>query len=45
MVVQESVTAALRLPEPLRLTEPAADLPLTTVLATYPARLPVSCGA
>ncbi|MDQ1510091.1 MAG: hypothetical protein QOG50_1935 [Actinomycetota bacterium] len=45
MVVQEAVTAVLRLPEPLRLTEPAADLPWTTVLATYPARLPVSCGA
>ncbi len=44
MVVQEAVTAALSLPEPLRLAEPAADLPWTTVLATYPARLPISCG-
>jgi len=45
MVVQEAVTAALQLPEPLRLTEPAAELPWIQVLATYPARLPVSCGA
>jgi cytochrome P450 len=45
MVVQEAVTAALRLPEPLRLAEPAAELPWTTVLATYPARLPVTCGS
>ena len=45
MVVQEAVTAVLSLPEPLRLTEPASELPWTTVLATYPARLPVSCGA
>lgn len=44
MVVQEAVTAALRLPDPVRLTEPAADLPWKSVLATYPARLPVSCG-
>jgi hypothetical protein len=43
--VQEAVTAALQLPEPLRLTEPAGSLPWTTVLATYPARLPISCGA
>jgi len=45
MVVQEAVAAALQLPEPLRLTEPAGSLPWTTVLATYPARLPISCGA
>jgi cytochrome P450 len=45
MVVQESVAAVLGLPEPLRLTEPAAELPWTTVLATYPARLPITCGA
>jgi cytochrome P450 len=45
MVVQESVAAALRLPEPLRLREPAAELPWTMVLATYPARLPITCGA
>ena len=44
MVVQESVAAALRLPEPLRLRESAAELPWTMVLATYPARLPISCG-
>lgn len=44
MVVQEAVTAVLRLPEPLQLSEPAADLPWTTVLATYPARLPIICG-
>jgi cytochrome P450 len=45
MVVQESVAAALRLPEPLRLAEPAARLPWKSVLATYPARLPITCGA
>ena len=44
MVVQEAVAAALRLPEPLRLTEPAGDLEWKTVLATYPARIPVACG-
>jgi cytochrome P450 len=44
MVVQEAVIAVLQLPEPLRLTEPAGSLPWTTVLATYPARLPISCG-
>jgi cytochrome P450 len=44
MVVQEAVTAVLSLPEPLRLAEPASDLPWTTVLATYPARLPITCG-
>jgi cytochrome P450 len=44
MVVQEAVTAVLRLPEPLRLAEPAADLEWTTVLATYPARIPITCG-
>ena len=45
MVVQEAVTVVLSLPEPLRLSEPVADLPWTTVLATYPARLPVTCGS
>ena len=45
MVVQEAVTAVLSLPEPLRLTEPASELPWTMVLATYPARLPISCGS
>jgi cytochrome P450 len=44
MVVQEAVTAVLQLPEPLQLHEPAGSLPWTTVLATYPARLPISCG-
>jgi cytochrome P450 len=44
MVVQEAVTAVLQLPEPLQLTEPAGTLSWTTVLATYPARLPISCG-
>jgi cytochrome P450 len=44
MVVQEAVTAALRLPAPLRLAEPAGSLEWTMVLATYPARLPVTCG-
>ena len=44
MVVQEAVTAVLRLPAPLLLAEPAADLPWTTVLATYPERLPITCG-
>jgi cytochrome P450 len=44
MVVQEAVTAVLQLPEPLQLTEPAGTLPWTTVLATYPARLPIGCG-
>ena len=44
MVVQEAVTAVSNLPEPLQLAEPADELPWTTVLATYPARLPVTCG-
>jgi len=44
MVVQEAVAAVLRLPEPLRLAEPVADLEWTTVLATYPARIPITCG-
>jgi cytochrome P450 len=44
MVVQEAVAAAFRLPEPLRLTEPAGNLEWKTVLATYPARIPVACG-
>lgn len=45
MVVQEAVGAVLTLPEPLRLAEQAADLAWTTVLATYPAQLPITCGA
>ena len=45
MVVHEAVRAVLSLPEPLQLTEPASELPWTMVLATYPARLPISCGA
>ena len=45
MVVQESVGAVLSLPEPLQLSEPAAELAWTTVLATYPERLPITCGA
>ena len=44
MVVQEAVTAVLSLPEPVCLTVPTADLPWTTVLATYPAQLPITCG-
>jgi cytochrome P450 len=44
MVLQESVAAVLRLPEPLQLAEPAADLPWITVLADYPGHLPVTCG-
>jgi hypothetical protein len=44
MVVQEAVAAALRLPAPLQLAEPARSLEWTMVLATYPARLPVTCG-
>src|SRR5437763_622012 len=44
MVVQEAVTAASRLPAPLGLAEPAAELPWTTVLAPYPAGLVVQVG-
>lgn len=44
MVVQEAVAAVLELPDSLHLTEPADELPWTTVLATYPARLPVACA-
>lgn len=44
MVLQESVTAVLLLPEPVRLTEPADEIPWITVLGTYPARLPITCG-
>lgn len=45
MVLQEAVTAVLSLPEPVQLTEPAAGLPWTMALATYPAQLPISCGS
>ena len=45
MVVQEAVGAVLALPEPLALAEPADALPWVTVLATYPGRLPITCGA
>jgi cytochrome P450 len=44
MVVQEAVTSVLALPEPLELSEPAASLEWTTVLATYPASIPITCG-
>jgi hypothetical protein len=44
MVLQESVYAMLRLPEPLALAEPARSLPWITVLADYPGRLPITCG-
>ncbi len=45
MVLQESVAAVLRLPDPVVLAEPPADLPWITVLADYPSRLPITCGA
>jgi cytochrome P450 len=43
MVVQEATTAVLALPPPLRLVEPAERIPWTSVLATYPKRLPARC--
>lgn len=44
MVLEESVAAVLRLPEPLTLAEPAGAIPWVTVLGTYPGRLPITCG-
>lgn len=44
MVVQEATAAVLALPPPLRLAEPAEQIPWTSVLATYPERLPVRCA-
>ena len=45
MVVQESVAAVLRLPEPLKLAADPGDIDWVTVLAAYPGRLPIRCGS